>query len=1396
MSETGGPSALRGYRLQTLYALERILTAPNEDTIFLLEGAEDLDVRSNNDAPSEYIQVKARKDTLAVSRLEEFFRRALNRAQDDSTAIQRLVSYGPIGPEVRSAWAGDEAARKRIVDKLRGKNIKDVDQLFTYVRLEEANETDSTRKVFSIIEGTIAGGEPSHAFEILSYWLHRRSEIQKPVSKPDVLEKIRNVGKYLAARSTYHKEWFTSIEPVIAETGIESDTTVLREQFYQGIGARYEHISAEVDVPRMEKMDAVSNAFNNSRVVVIHGASGQGKSALAYRYLHDHVPSQLRFEVRSIQDLRHAQSISCALIDHATAMDTPLTVYLDVQPRDTSWIEIVNKLGRFRNIYLLITVREEDWSRATTLEWPEFREVELSFDENEARRIYKQLIAREVPVQLLDFEDAWQRFQPVGPLLEFVYFVTQNMRLRKRLEQQVKTLQEELEPKEISFLHAVAAASAYGARLELGKLVKFLELSKPQVTLARFEREYLIRTSHEGQYVEGLHPIRSQFLEDLLSDPILAPWITAAELSLNSIVESDLEIFLLYAFLYRQKSTEGILDTLHRCRPHTWTGFGGALRALLWLGIREHVALHRSLIDHAIEKFGDGWALFPLWDIINLESLNPELKNSGFEKLNFVPGELKIAVEDIRRRRTPEHATFDSARNWLLTQEESLHEPIEGADWLGVAETYFWFGFWRLPHQGRLWLRQIDPLDAISLQPIDIACDVLYGFSFLDDGTIQGRLDEVRPLAIEEFAKRHNVVIIEDDGKRASAHFLLGAEELLSDGAESPEDQVSDAGNSDLSPRFHDLVMTYVRSLHKIFPNRERIGCQGYGHMLDILQIDYDATTMNVDTRYLYPEWAVQHNGVFRGLVDHSRRPTDWPAYCEKIMQIREMNLDCMRQLRQGIRRYFKTRTYYNLFNHSINLQAWDAAKKLISQYPLLPRIAFDKWGLSGDEQRKLREKIKIDKESLAYHKYRRYTEFSQNFLTAIGNFYGQAISVIWAHPKIWRARKTEREREILEEQLGEANGYNQHIIHLSIYNFGEAIRHLEGYQEEFRKMFAQFFEQDQLAQIDERERKELAMSWALWYAFARHPERLVRDAAKQLPRRLNSMVEKRLLTLRVDLRELCSETAVQIKIRDDVKWESERALWLLCDLADPLVKFDVLKNIFDILDICLRPCGDKQMEYALRFHRPHIMIVFLIKGKMLRAEMLHLRPFLFDGDDQSLIEKSEKSPALFVPNAIPHEIARSLDLEIWNNSRIVSMRRYREGFETLVNALSWFQNFLKLPDGVYENQEIIQRVQHDGGRRLREFFKNFFEATNAIRDTIEDIDESEFTERSVLVEIYEQLEEIVQEIIAFADTDGIINTLAIDQIREMATKLSDRRIDTEVIEILWTSDVLQHDLL
>ena len=252
MSEHGATASYRGYRLQALYILIRILDYSHDNEyIFIPEGIEDLAIQES-DVLIETVQVKS-YDGLTLSNLSptkkgSFFHRAIEYIQQESRPTIRIDNVGLTGPELHDAWEGEKEAGDSITKKMtkQGFTSEQIQLLFNYVELISLDEENLENQALMQLQKMVTGVDPENAFDLLHKWLFDLSETRTPLSANDLLDKVNSVGKFLAERAHHHKEWFTNIIPIEDQTIDGEQKKALQEEFYAGASTRYEHILAEL----------------------------------------------------------------------------------------------------------------------------------------------------------------------------------------------------------------------------------------------------------------------------------------------------------------------------------------------------------------------------------------------------------------------------------------------------------------------------------------------------------------------------------------------------------------------------------------------------------------------------------------------------------------------------------------------------------------------------------------------------------------------------------------------------------------------------------------------------------------------------------------------------------------------------------------------------------------------------------------------------------------------------------------------------------------------------------------------------------------------------------------------------------------------------------------------
>ncbi|MCI5146461.1 MAG: hypothetical protein D3923_13270, partial [Candidatus Electrothrix sp. AR3] len=187
-------------------------------------------------------------------------------------------------------------------------------------------------------------GDWQAAFDLLMQELYRGAEEGKGYTRQILQERLQKIGQYLASRNAHHEEWGVSIISLIDQE--VNDNEQLRKAFHEGVSVSWTHISANLDIVRQQHLNTIQKGFQTTNIIIVHGASGQGKSALAYRYLHDYCPASSRYEVRDLSTPKKALEVATALAGYGV----PLTFYVDAGHNDKGLSEFLLRIGELKHV--------------------------------------------------------------------------------------------------------------------------------------------------------------------------------------------------------------------------------------------------------------------------------------------------------------------------------------------------------------------------------------------------------------------------------------------------------------------------------------------------------------------------------------------------------------------------------------------------------------------------------------------------------------------------------------------------------------------------------------------------------------------------------------------------------------------------------------------------------------------------------------------------------------------------------------------------------------------------------------------------------------------------------------------------------------------------------------
>ncbi|MCA9945100.1 MAG: hypothetical protein KC449_16555 [Anaerolineales bacterium] len=1392
MSQAGAPAALEGYRVQALYTLKRILVQGSEYRIFQPEGLEDLDVLDGEGHIVELIQVK-KYNSLKLSDLAplspeqagSFFGRVIRAlSQDDKRSI-KLVNFGEIGPEMRDAWGGNEREKRSITRKLveAGFSQPQVDLIFTSVELLSVDEEQEEEEVYGLLREMLVGIDSQHAFELLHFWLFLCMEQRKGVTQAYVIDKIQHVGRFLAERRDHHDQWFTTIQPLedrqITADGYER----LRKEFFEGGFTRYEHILADLDFYREQKLAAIKAGFQSSNVVIVHAASGQGKTTLAYRYLHDRFPSNWRFAIQRIESIQHALHVANALNGHANAVQAPMAIFVDVNPRDTAWPELIKQLARHPYLQVLVAIREEDFRRAN-VSGAEFGfvDVDLEFDEPEARLIFERAKASLSQGKFLDFEDAWDTFGDGGPLLEFVYLLTQTTTLRQRLESQVNRIRDEireknLAPDELQFLRLTATATAYEARLNTRKLIGSLNLPDPDRTLQFYEKEYLMRVSSDGQYIEGLHAIRSGILVDLLTSVDVNPWLEAAVEALPLIIEEDLESFILHTLVDRPSPEHtSFIETVTKLSPSTWAGLAGVLRGLLWSDAREYIKANQSTIEAAREEFGPGWYFIVDLNFSGSEGPNIDRWWADEKLSNLFSKERIEKLEAIRATQTPKESVFQLSSGWLITLEKAPVAPMTLSDWTGVAETLYWAKRFGIQTVGE-WITNDDLDSAVQVIALSTLAELSFALCLFDTERHQVWLIRNQEMIQSRLAGEYNVIYLQEDDELLTVHFL-------------PIPGESDEGTKD---PLHDATIERVQLVRQLFPNYEKYGSQGYGHKLGPLKFRYDSThKTGIEKRSLVPDLVTRINGITTGIGRNQFRPENWDEYITKVLEVRGLIIICLEQLRPGLGKYLERRNPVNVGATYINKSDWKRCLDLVNEPPDLPKIATDRWGFVTESSSKLMLHIDQQKyipSGIALRKYRKYLDVQREYFSSIRNFILQTVDVTATNFNLSKLPPTAN-REAMIEAL-EHKGIKTDQGHLSTYNLWEAKNVLEKYQQEFGQLFGHRIEAEMLDTLMRQESELLAQVWELWYFYANEPQQIIPRALHKVPRKLEFEKLKLDRLIQQALANFGVKDVTVELLQTGLKWEDSPALWIRLDVQDPTALYQAFELLVTALQAVLSPIKFQELAYYLiQANYQYTVIIPTVCDRMINENAWPLFTASTVLREAPLDEQNWVS---YVPKPLPAETREQLGIELWDLSGIEEANQFSTAVSSLMLLAAQISEFDNLPDASEEGLEMFQDHLSERSEALSNALQACLDSGAFLLGEFNSLSQTQQERRPYLREAVSTLVAISESILPSELADE--QQLRISEMIEYAQQLAEIFLAAEYVKLYWIADVITRTL-
>lgn len=527
----------------------------------------------------------------------------------------RVVVFGTLGSELDGFSEGAEESRQSVFNKISNAFDKDMATFCSEgLHFEKVDEDTLLKALEAWSESRIElRAYPPIMIDHLASVVRRLSLNRGCMSATQVEKSVRTLGIKLAAITGAVRQYGNTIHPLSGLFSRESGEDIA-EEYRLGINARPEHIASNLDIRRPHWLSKIEDGYASDRLVIVRGASGQGKSTICYRYILESGSADNSFLIEGMESIEDARDICSFIVALSeTRAETTHYVYVDgARGEAWKWLaqQIYERSGP--NVRMLVSIREEDYSSAN-LSTKSFRssEVVLSLSESEARTIYEcYRHERYRQSKYLSFEDAWKIFGESGPLMEFTHMLSTDSTLPEMLATQAERIIQEHEDSWVYALYLASLIGAEGLTCSLPALKEVTGCVNMMSFVKSVDREHLLRTSGKKS-IGAMHPWRSRVLASILEPHCIYFSLDDIAKSLVSCAESSCGTLLVNLHMkhgWRMTDAQSLVEAAGT----SWGKLSELIKYALWSDARRVYDDTEELRRKTSKNYLSSWYLFAL----------------------------------------------------------------------------------------------------------------------------------------------------------------------------------------------------------------------------------------------------------------------------------------------------------------------------------------------------------------------------------------------------------------------------------------------------------------------------------------------------------------------------------------------------------------------------------------------------------------------------------------------------------------------------------------------------------------------------------------------------------------------------------------------------------------
>lgn len=770
---TGGVINIRGLEFQLLYAAHIALTTlkPESTASIRLEGLEDVDLHIEND--SEFVQAKTSQNKLDAS------------AFWDLGVLENFFEVYKISPSSTFRLVHNISFAKGMVDELISKqysekglaywsekfksiaptgNIRDFLQRITFERCDAIKLQNEIIK--SLIGDHNINLDSAFPFvTALFYNVFNWSKHRVTIRSSDIIRVVQSVkdsfSEFPENPALQHK-W---VAPVKFEAGPSDDLG-----YFDGKAARPTDIARGLPVKRPTWEDEIGKSLSQFDVTVIRSSSGQGKSTLAWMAaLTSSQNHKTVYQVYHCLSRNESVAIADFIESRLLLGEMPVVVIDGLNQEASHWFSLAEIL-RSKPVKLIVTTREEDWVRYGSTTAIEANIIEIRLSITEAKEVFHGLRNnKRLHATIKTWEPAWEQVKDKGLLIEFVYLLTQGEMIDARLSQQIRSMADDKDSAaKTEILRLISIADVLGIRIRTQKLtdhiVSRFQLSTDRNELYKqLEKEYYLKFA--VKYVEGLHPVRSQHLVDILTSNI---GVTSSLLDLLKLIEDDyLYEFFISAPLKFELDEDFFAEVANQISTRPYSEMVYVIDGLMHLEPYRYWQLNRSVYDEIFSVGGLDLAVYdtvPINRLNSIEKFAERLGDKG-ENLRYIAAQLKnLKAYD-----------FKASSVYLFAKhlQAAFHKQPRSSKFEGLSFLYRWFKAIDLDFPSIIDVKEEELLLSLKSKPVDESAEMFSFYFQLNPDRYKTFIGVNRADIVAWIKRKTNTLTVDEVGDEIHIKYLL-----------------------------------------------------------------------------------------------------------------------------------------------------------------------------------------------------------------------------------------------------------------------------------------------------------------------------------------------------------------------------------------------------------------------------------------------------------------------------------------------------------------------------------------------------------------------------------------------------------------------------------------------